>query len=448
MAERKTNDELIQEIKGYWNNIQNLTNDMYVRPNKLSTEELMAEFEYPQSKPEENNSVRLNGTPKGLGYFGAIPTKDGGTMTEISGGTPGDTREIFAPTINPLLSREEIDYLAAGGKVTNEIYRKAQTHAKDRIEQGLSPFAGSDEIRELPQRKENSMKLDGFLKKLSKATIPTGALEVELPDAKGEKKEVDINATKVVKDAGQNIDMLKSFWKSMSKKDVALLGGASVVGGVLGALSKSEPASKWDKLEDYGCHEVLDSVGEIKSIAAKKGMNLNKLYNRVVAPYESKIEKDDNGSFARKVLKPKLDKEIKRMLNMKTSSLDSLLKRAAEFLPEGVDAKQLEMGREVEKEHKKTYEQIKEKGLPTLEQFSEWIANDHLNEPGNEEYYTKLQTIEKHAGVADFLKRLGTKSKPEPKPEGLLKLIDEIKPKEDPMKQLLQHEISKGGSIR
>lgn len=323
-----TNEELIEQIKGYWNNIQRLTNDMYIRPNKLSTEELMAEFEYPQSRPVDSEK-RLNDTPKGLGYFGAIPTKNGGTMTELSMGTPGDPSETFAPIINPLLSREEIDSLAAGEKPTREIYRKAQMHAKDRIEQGLSPFAGPDEVRPIPDKivKENSMKLDVFLKKLA-------TTKVELPDAKGEKKEVDINATKVVK-----------------------------------------------------------------------------------------------------------------------SALDSFLKRAAEFLPEGVDAKQLEMGREVEKEHKKTYDQIvdfynKNNSLPSFEQVAEWIALDHLNEPGNEEYYSKLQTIEKKAGVADFLKRLGTKTKPEQKPEGLLKLIADIKPKEDPMQQLLQHEISKGGSIR
>ncbi len=63
------------------------------------------------------------------------------------------------PLVNPYLSREQLDYLASGGKPTDEIYDLAERHAMDRLKQGKSPFAGVKEISPVPsdsQRQRHS----------------------------------------------------------------------------------------------------------------------------------------------------------------------------------------------------------------------------------------------------------------------------------------------------
>lgn len=88
---------------------------------------------------------REDGTNKGLGFLGKIEMNDGSVMTEMSIGVKIDGKETLIPSIVPTLSKEEIDHLAKGGKVTDAIVKKAVTHAKSRMKDGLSPFATKEE---------------------------------------------------------------------------------------------------------------------------------------------------------------------------------------------------------------------------------------------------------------------------------------------------------------
>lgn len=84
---------------------------------------------------------RIDGTPKGKGFFGELPTKDGRIATEISIGVDfGDGVERQIPTLVPTLSPWEMRHLLDGKQPTDEIVRKAEEHALKRIQQGLSPF--------------------------------------------------------------------------------------------------------------------------------------------------------------------------------------------------------------------------------------------------------------------------------------------------------------------
>lgn len=89
---------------------------------------------------------REDGTNKGLGFFGGIPTKNGQKMTELSFEADG----IFAPLLVPTLTREEINLLVSGQKPTEAIYKKAIAHAKKRITEGKSPFANEGEQQSIP----------------------------------------------------------------------------------------------------------------------------------------------------------------------------------------------------------------------------------------------------------------------------------------------------------
>ena len=74
---------------------------------------------------------------KGLGYFGAIPNKNGGVSTELSAEQDG----MHFPLLVPTLTAQEIGHLTSGGTPTPEIYRKAIAHAISRGQGGKDPFA-------------------------------------------------------------------------------------------------------------------------------------------------------------------------------------------------------------------------------------------------------------------------------------------------------------------
>lgn len=79
---------------------------------------------------------------KGLGYFGAIPGREG-HMTEVS--AEDDIGEY--PLLVPGLTGEEIRHLAEGNAPTDEIYRKAGRHADKRRAAGRSTFIEPGELR-------------------------------------------------------------------------------------------------------------------------------------------------------------------------------------------------------------------------------------------------------------------------------------------------------------
>ncbi len=84
---------------------------------------------------------------KGKGYFGLMKSKDG-MSTEIS----SDNGEFSYPLMVPTLTRSELNLLLEGKEPTDAIYDKAEAHARKRIEEGKSPFAGNgDLIRPPPE---------------------------------------------------------------------------------------------------------------------------------------------------------------------------------------------------------------------------------------------------------------------------------------------------------
>lgn len=95
---------------------------------------------------------RANGTPKGRGYFGEIKMKDGSVMTELGVNETVDGEDVHYPLIHPGISREDLDYLAAGKKPTGAMYDAALGHAMKRRAAGRDPFAGEDdEVMPMPE---------------------------------------------------------------------------------------------------------------------------------------------------------------------------------------------------------------------------------------------------------------------------------------------------------
>ena len=84
---------------------------------------------------------------KGKGYFGALPTKEGGVATEISSEFTYKGKNVEHPLIVPTLNKAELDHLLSGKEPTDAIYSKAQAFAKKRIDEGKSAFAEPTELR-------------------------------------------------------------------------------------------------------------------------------------------------------------------------------------------------------------------------------------------------------------------------------------------------------------
>jgi hypothetical protein len=92
--------------------------------------------------------LRYSGdTPKGKGYFGLLPQFEGGFSTEISGESTIDGKNVEYPLMVPSLTKEQLDYLLSGQEPSDDIYKNAEEYARQRISQGLSPFAGNNELR-------------------------------------------------------------------------------------------------------------------------------------------------------------------------------------------------------------------------------------------------------------------------------------------------------------
>jgi flagellum-specific peptidoglycan hydrolase FlgJ len=88
---------------------------------------------------------RLDGTKKGKGFLGILPRPDGGVSTELSVGVNIDGKETLIPTLVPGLTKEEVDFLlnlepGDARSIPDSIINKAVKHAKDRMNQGKSPF--------------------------------------------------------------------------------------------------------------------------------------------------------------------------------------------------------------------------------------------------------------------------------------------------------------------
>lgn len=91
---------------------------------------------------------RQDGTPKGQGYFGLLDRPGGGVSSELSIGVDIGHGDQEIPTFVPGLDDQKIDFLlkhddpqTASPMMWDNITRIAIEHARQRLRQGLSPFA-------------------------------------------------------------------------------------------------------------------------------------------------------------------------------------------------------------------------------------------------------------------------------------------------------------------
>jgi len=88
--------------------------------------------------------LRQDGTPKGYGWLGVLPNREGGVSTEITTDVDGVAMPTLVPTLNPveinhmLNTPQHIDPFSS--KIGQGILSKAIEHAQLRMALGLSPF--------------------------------------------------------------------------------------------------------------------------------------------------------------------------------------------------------------------------------------------------------------------------------------------------------------------
>lgn len=100
--------------------------------------------------PNPDWGMRIDGKPKGNGFFGPLLRPDGNLSSELSFSFDKDGQTINAPLIVPTMDSDQLNHLLNGGDPTPDIYRTAQIHAISRVQSGQSPFARSNEIYPLP----------------------------------------------------------------------------------------------------------------------------------------------------------------------------------------------------------------------------------------------------------------------------------------------------------
>lgn len=109
----------------------------------------------PNEQVDRNNwPLRQDGTPKGNGWLGVLPMKNGQVASEATIGVSFDGKETLIPSLVPTLSPGEINYILNQEKLSPEMWKspvgqsivgKAVEHAKKRIAEGKSPFIGEGE---------------------------------------------------------------------------------------------------------------------------------------------------------------------------------------------------------------------------------------------------------------------------------------------------------------
>jgi|TARA_R110000822_G_scaffold22788_1_gene70998 predicted RNA-binding protein with PUA domain len=77
---------------------------------------------------------------KYTGWKGIHINKEGKKVTEHSMGFGMNGKEVEIPMIVPSTTKEELDIILNGKKVTPAMIKKATDHAKQRMAQGKSPF--------------------------------------------------------------------------------------------------------------------------------------------------------------------------------------------------------------------------------------------------------------------------------------------------------------------
>jgi hypothetical protein len=89
------------------------------------------------------NYIREDGTVKGQGYFGPLPTADDGSVaTELGIGVNLGGKETEIPTIVPTLNTEQLNSLLSGKRpIGRDVIESAIQHAIMRQKAGKSVWA-------------------------------------------------------------------------------------------------------------------------------------------------------------------------------------------------------------------------------------------------------------------------------------------------------------------
>ena len=95
-------------------------------------------------------------TPKGKGFFGDLKRPDGDSSTELSSEFEYKGKKVEYPLIVPTLSASELNHLLSGQAPTDDIYNKAESWAKSRVDADKSPFASSTGNEKFPIPKESN----------------------------------------------------------------------------------------------------------------------------------------------------------------------------------------------------------------------------------------------------------------------------------------------------
>lgn len=98
--------------------------------------------------PPKSESLRPDGTKKGLGWLGPLKRPDGRVSTEISTDVIFDGEKVLIPLIVPTLTKQELDAMLQLDEQDPDFFKKlppgveekAVQHAIQRLRQGLSPF--------------------------------------------------------------------------------------------------------------------------------------------------------------------------------------------------------------------------------------------------------------------------------------------------------------------
>jgi len=114
-----------------------------------------SKYKLPDNDPNADKSrwaKRADGSEKGMGFLGLLKRPDGSVSSEISIGVTIDGKEVEIPTMVPTLTQQELDYLLnnpakQGHPIPESIIKKAYEHARQRMSQGLSPFAQPGETQ-------------------------------------------------------------------------------------------------------------------------------------------------------------------------------------------------------------------------------------------------------------------------------------------------------------
>ena len=122
-------------------------------------------------------NIRPDGTTKGPGFLGRIQNNDGSYSTELTVGVNIDGKEVNIPTLVPTLSKEELQFLQAGGdpRQNKAIMDKAIAHARQRMAQGQSPYVDTQ-----AQPKQSQI-LTLLKQKLEQLATPPGKEEPKTP---------------------------------------------------------------------------------------------------------------------------------------------------------------------------------------------------------------------------------------------------------------------------